>query len=147
MELEALGSLPSLFEEVVTAARAEFGEDATEVARLETAAARAERIVREYGGWLREQLGRAEYDFALGSALYDELIDLRAFDGLTTDEILEIGEQQLAENRAARESLAREIARRDRGGSGRSDQVGPSARLRTALTRYRAAMDESVRRG
>ena len=34
---------------------------------------------------------------------------LRAFDGLTTREILEIGEQQLAEQKAARVAVAREI--------------------------------------
>ena len=69
-----------------------------------------------YKGWIGDQLARADDEFALGSEAYDELIGLRAFDGLSADDILEIGEQQLAENKAARAAAAQEI---DAGGERR----------------------------
>jgi uncharacterized protein (DUF885 family) len=109
MELEAAQSLPSLFDEVLAAARTELGEDDAETRRLERSAAEMRRSLESYSGWIKEQLGTADDDFALGTERYDELIGLRAFDGLSADDILEIGEQQLAENMAARGALAREI--------------------------------------
>ena len=45
----------------------------------------------------------------LGRERLDELVALRAFDGLSTDDILAIGHEQLAANRAARAAAAREI--------------------------------------
>jgi uncharacterized protein (DUF885 family) len=45
----------------------------------------------------------------LGRERYDELVGLRAFDGLDADAILAIGEEQLASNKAARVAAAREI--------------------------------------
>lgn len=109
MELDAAGSLPSLFDEIVTTGRAELGEDSAEQRRLEVAADGARKALEEYSGWLRELLGRADDDFALGSEAYDELISLRAFDGLTTDEILEIGQEQLVLNHEGRRAAAREV--------------------------------------
>ncbi len=109
MELEAAQSLPSLFDEVLGAARTELGEGHAETRRLERASAQMTSALESYSGWIREQLGNANDDFPLGSEKYDELIGLRAFDGLSTGDILEIGEQQLAENKAARSELAREI--------------------------------------
>ena len=109
LELDAAGSVPSLFDEVHTAAVAELGEDHPETRRLERAARSASAALEEYRGWLRERLGRAADDFALGADGYAELVGLRAFDGLTPDDILDIGEQQLAENKAARKRVAAEI--------------------------------------
>jgi uncharacterized protein (DUF885 family) len=94
---------------VTAAARGEFGADHAETRRLERAAADMSGALAAYADWIRAQLGRANDEFALGREAYDQLIELRAFDGLTTDEILEIGEQQLAENKAARSAIAREI--------------------------------------
>ena len=109
MELEAIGTLPALFDDVVAAARREFGEDAAETLRLEKASTATSAALHEYGEWLKGKLANATDDFALGSHDYDQLIELRAFDGLSTDDILQIGEQQLAENLAARARIAREI--------------------------------------
>ncbi len=109
MELDAIGSMPGLFEEVVAATKQEFGEDSPEVARLESAARAAVRAFEEYKAWLSAQMSRATEDYALGSEKYDKLVGLRAFDGLTSDDILAIGEQQLTEHRAARAELARQI--------------------------------------
>ncbi len=111
MELDAAGSLPSLFDEIVSAGSAEFGEDSTDQRRLKSAADGARKALEKYSDWLRELLGRSVDDFALGSEAYDELISLRAFDGLTTDEILEIGQEQLALNHEGRRAAAREVDR------------------------------------
>ncbi len=144
MELDALRSLPSLFSEVAAAAVTEFGDASSEVTRLNRAAAAANAAFEEYGAWLRERLGGAEDDFALGSAAYDELISLRAFDGLTTDEILEIGEQQLAENRDARATIARELdpSSTEQQVVDRIKSDHPSD-FASALVQYRLAMDEA----
>jgi uncharacterized protein (DUF885 family) len=144
MELEATGSLPALFEEVLVAARGELGETHAEVARLERASRDMTAALEAYAGWLREQLGRATDDFALGREKYDELIGLRAFDGLSTDDILEIGEEQLAANREARRQAALEI---DAGATEAEvvDRVKSDhpADFAAALDAYRRAMDEA----
>lgn len=144
MELEASESLPSLFAEVIAAARTELGDDSAETRRLEAASASARAVLEAYGGWIREQLPRATDDFALGRDAYDELISLRAFDGLSADEILEIGEQQLAEHREGRAARAGEV---DPGATEaqvidriKSDHPQDFA---SALVAYRRAMDEA----
>jgi uncharacterized protein (DUF885 family) len=109
LELDAAGSLPGLFGEVIGATRTEFGDDSAEVKRVEQAAAAAQSALQDYSAWLREQLGRADDDFALGSDKYDQLVGLRAFDGLTTDDILAIGEEQLEFNKRRRREVAAEI--------------------------------------
>jgi len=109
LELESTDSVTSLFDEVVAAARKHLGDEHLEVKRLEKASTAAAQALDAYAAWLREQLGSANDDFALGSERYDELIGLRAFDGLDTDQILAIGEEQLAFNREARQRVAREI--------------------------------------
>ncbi len=144
LELDAIVSMPSLFDEVVAAATTEFGPDSAEVARLTKASEQATAALDEYKSWLTQQMGRATEDYPLGSESYDELVDLRAFDGLTTDDILEIGEQQLAENRAARADLASQID-----GSKSEFEVldliksDHPADFDTAQRLYRDAMDEA----
>lgn len=144
MELDSISSVPSLFDDVIAAAETEFGDHSAEVERLRRASADAASALEDYGKWLRERLGDATDEFALGAENYDELIGLRAFDGLTTDDILEIGEQQLAENRAARAALAREI---DPDSSEQTvvDRIKSDhpVDFETALGAYRDAMDEA----
>ena len=144
MELEAVSSLPSLFTEVRAAAGRGLGDGHAELRRLDRAAAAASAALDDYATWLRAQLGRANDDFALGSADYDELIRLRAFDGLSTDDILAIGEEQLASNHAGRAAVAHEI---DPGATEQEvvDRVKsdhPSS-FAGALDSYRRAMDEA----
>jgi uncharacterized protein (DUF885 family) len=109
MELKSVASMPALFAEIGAAARGEWDEDAPETRRLEAATKAAEAALGNYATWLRGELERATDDFALGAEAYDELIALRSFDGLTTDEILEIGEAQLALNREGRRKAALEV--------------------------------------
>jgi uncharacterized protein (DUF885 family) len=144
MELEAVASLPSLFDEVAAAANKELGESHAETRRIDKAATAARAALDEYTTWLRGQLERATDEFALGSHDYDTLIGLRAFDGLSTDDILEVGEQQLAEQKVGRESVAREI---DPSASPEEvvDRVKSDhpADFAAALDGYRAAMEEA----
>jgi uncharacterized protein (DUF885 family) len=109
LELEAAEQMPSLFAEVVASGRGALPEGSVELRRLEAAAAGASAAVEQYADWLREQDARAVDDWALGSDLLDELVSLRAFDGLTTDEILAIGWEQLATNRQNRREAARQV--------------------------------------
>lgn len=109
LELDAAGSLPTMFDEVVAAGRSELGEDSRDQRRLEAAAQKARAALDDYAGWLDSVIGRATDDFALGREAYDELVRLRAFDeGLTADDILSIGEEQLALNHEGRTKAALE---------------------------------------
>jgi uncharacterized protein (DUF885 family) len=144
MELDAIDSLPTLFDEIIAAAKKEFGADSAEVARMDKAAGATRAALDEYRIWLSGQLARATEDYALGRDKYDELVNLRAFDGLTSDDILEIGEQQLAENRAARAALGKQIdaSKTEFEVVDRIKSEHP-ADFETALQKYRDAMDEA----
>ncbi len=107
LEIETAGEIPTLFDEIVAAGEGVFG--ATAQRRLVAAADRARLAVAEYGTFLEGTLAAGTDDWALGSERYDELVGLRAFDGLDADQILAIGQEQLARNKAARVAAAREI--------------------------------------
>ncbi|MBA2382013.1 MAG: DUF885 domain-containing protein [Chloroflexi bacterium] len=109
LEIESAADVPSFFDEMVTAGR-ELPD--AEQRRLATAADAARKAIAEYSGWLTESLARGTDDWALGSERYDELVNLRAFDGLDADAILEIGEDQLETQKAARIRAAAEIDNR-----------------------------------
>ena len=107
LELESAETLPSLFDEVVAAGNGVQSDG--DQRRLENAATDARRAVEAYADWLHESLARGVDDWALGHERFDELVSLRAFDGLDADDILEVGWQQLAEHKEARIAAAREI--------------------------------------
>ncbi len=107
LEIESAEDLPGLFREIAAAGHGTLDERAA--GRLDRAADDASKAVGEYTEWLRGTMANAVDDWPLGREQYDELIRLRAFDGLDTDAILEIGEQQLAQHKASRIAAAREI--------------------------------------
>ena len=107
IEIEAAEDLPSFLDEIVAA-----GQDVLDQAgrrRLEAAADTARAAIARYADELRATLADGVDDWALGRERYDELVRRRAFDGLDADDILEIGHRQLAEQKAARVAVAREI--------------------------------------
>jgi uncharacterized protein (DUF885 family) len=106
LEIESAADLPSFFEEIVKA-----GVDLPDAdqRRLVAAADAARAAIGAYGAWLKDSLARGTDDWALGRETYDELVGLRAFDGLDADAILEIGGDQLEMNKAARIRAATEI--------------------------------------
>lgn len=109
LELEAVASLPGFLDLIGEAARGAYGSDSGRLRRLERAARDAKVALEDYSTWVRTQLPRAGDRFALGREQLDELIELRAFDGLSADEILAIGWQQLELNHSARRAAAAEM--------------------------------------
>jgi uncharacterized protein (DUF885 family) len=65
--------------------------------------------VVEYLAGIESKMGETIESWALGSETLDQLVGLRAFDGLDASQILEIGHEQLALNKAARVADAKKI--------------------------------------
>jgi uncharacterized protein (DUF885 family) len=107
LELDEAADLPSFIDEIVAAGHVAL--DADGQSRLERAADDARRAIAGYADWLTGTLDDGTDDWALGPDRYDELIALRAFDGLDADAILDVGLDQLASQSAARVAVAREI--------------------------------------
>ena len=106
LEIESAADLPSFLDEIVAA-----GADlpAADRRRLTNASTAARAALDGYTDWLKASLDGGTDDWALGRERYDQLVELRAFDGLDADAILAIGQEQLESNRAARVAAAREI--------------------------------------
>jgi uncharacterized protein (DUF885 family) len=107
IEIESAGQLPALFDELVAAGQGVLG--AAELRRLERAAQAGTVAVDLFTTWLEGTLASGTDDWAIGRERHDRMVALRAFDGLDADEILELGHQRLAEERASRKAVAREI--------------------------------------
>jgi hypothetical protein len=139
IELQSAGQLPALFDEIVAAGRGVLGP--AEGRRLERAAAAATVAVDLHTTWVEGTLADGTDDWASGRELHDRLVAHRAFDGLDADAILALGEQKLADERAARAAAAREI-------DAAADVTEVVARVKAdhpttfeeALEEYRAAM-------
>ena len=107
LEIESGGQMPYLLDEVKAAGQGVLDERSQ--ARLDKAVETASAAVVAYIETIKAKMGSAVESWALGSEAYDRLVSLRAFDGLDASQILEIGEQQLALNKAARVADARRI--------------------------------------
>ena len=110
IELNASRNVPRFLDEIVAAAEMQ-GADvaAADRRRLGGAVERAKKAIEDQAEWLLEILPDATSDWPIGRERYDELLRLRAFDGLDADAILEIGWQQLERNHADRAAAARKI--------------------------------------
>jgi uncharacterized protein (DUF885 family) len=110
IELRSSGTIPRFLDEIEAAADMPDAKvAAAERRRLARAIDGARRAIEEQSEWIEELLPGATAGWPLGRERYDELIGLRAFDGLDADAILEIGWAQLGQNHAARAAAAREI--------------------------------------
>jgi uncharacterized protein (DUF885 family) len=107
VEIETAEHLPSFLDEIVNASEGVLGEPAAR--RLGRAVEQAKIAVAEYRGWLHDTLADGSDDWAVGRERHDEIVALRAFDGLDSDAILALGWERLAEEKAARAATAREI--------------------------------------
>ncbi len=107
IEMESASQLPALFDELVAAGRDAVGP--AEQRRLERAASAATVAVDLFTTWVEGTLADGTDEWATGRDLHDRMVELRAFDGLDADAILDLGEQKLAEEREARAAAAREI--------------------------------------
>jgi uncharacterized protein (DUF885 family) len=110
IELRASKQVPAFLDEVLAAADASTTNlPSRDRRRLGDAVDRAKVAVEDQVEWIREILPGATPEWSVGRERYDELVGLRAFDGLDADRILEIGWEQLERNHADRAAAAREI--------------------------------------
>jgi uncharacterized protein (DUF885 family) len=107
VEIETSAELPTFFDELVAAGTGVLA--APEQRRLERASEAAKVAVELYATWLEGTLADGTDEWAIGRERHDEMVGLRAFDGLDADAILALGWERLHEERAARAAAAREI--------------------------------------
>jgi len=107
LEIDSGEQMPYLFDEIKAAGQGVLDERAQ--ARLDRAVEAASAATAAYTRAVKDAMGSTVERWALGSEQYDQLVGLRAFDGLDASQILEIGWQQLALNKAARVDDARRI--------------------------------------
>ncbi len=139
LEIEAAAEMPVLFDEVVAAGDGVVG--AAQQRRLIRAAEAAKVAVDLYGTWLEGTLADGTDAWAVGRERHDALVALRAFDGLDSDQILELGYQKLAEEHEARLAAARDVDA-DASEAEVIDRVKSDhpATFEAALTAYQDAM-------
>ncbi len=139
IEIESAGQLPALLDELVAAGRGVVGP--AEQRRLERAAGAAAVAVELYTTWLEGTLAGGTDEWPIGRERHDQLVELRAFDGLDADGILELGHRTLAEERAARSAAAREIdPTADEADVIATVKADHAATFDAALEEYRVAM-------
>jgi uncharacterized protein (DUF885 family) len=107
VEIETAGELPTFFDELVAAGDGVLPP--SEQRRLERASESAKIATELYTTWLEGTLPAGTDDWAIGREKHDAMVGLRAFDGLDSDAILELGWERLEEERAARAAAAREV--------------------------------------
>jgi uncharacterized protein (DUF885 family) len=107
IEIETAAELPTFFDELVAAGVGVL--PAAEQGRLERASDAAKIAVELYTTWLEGTLPDGTEDWAIGREKHDAMVGLRAFDGLDSDAILQLGWERLKQERAARAAAAREI--------------------------------------
>jgi uncharacterized protein (DUF885 family) len=108
IDIEGTASLPEFLDTILAAARSEH-VDAALLTRLEAAADGVRAALEEHVAWLRrDALPRANGSWQTGREGFEQLVQLRALDA-TSDEILAVGEEMLAEETAGREQVSVEI--------------------------------------
>lgn len=143
LEIETAGDLPTFIDEIVTAGETVLAP--ADQRRLVRAADGVKVAVDLFADWLETTLKRGTDTWAVGREMHDALVAHRAFDGLDTDTILDLGWGMLADEHAARTAAAREIdpnateaevlARVK--GTGPADFAGALDAYRLAMTRAR----------
>jgi len=111
MELEevAAAELPLLVHEIVTSAASAWPQGSPESRRLHSAARATRAALFDYAAWIEQQLERCGSRIALGTDELDGLIALRALEGMSSDDILAIGYEQLEAMHVARREAGRQI--------------------------------------
>ena len=111
MELEevAAAELPLLVHEIVVGALTVWPQGSPQLHRLHTAARATKAALFDYAAWIEQQLGRCGERIALGRDQLDELVELRALEGLDADDILTLGLEQLEAMHELRREAGREL--------------------------------------
>jgi uncharacterized protein (DUF885 family) len=108
IDLETTKRFPGFLDIILSAARAEGGDEAV-AKRLRAAAEETKTALDEHAAWLRDEvLPRADGEWAAGPERFEEMVRLRELEA-TGDEILAVGEDLLGREKAARDALANEI--------------------------------------
>jgi uncharacterized protein (DUF885 family) len=107
IEIETAAELPTFFDELVAAGDGVL--PATEQRRLARASESAKIAVELYTTWLEGTLPDGTDEWAVGREKHDAIVALRAFDGLDSDAILELGWERLNDERLGRARAAREV--------------------------------------
>ena len=141
LEAAAAAEVPSQLHEIEASAADVWPDGSVERERLRAASAAAEAALLDYARWVRSRAGMAGERMALGRDELDELVGLRALDGLGTDDILAIGRDQLEIQHRARREAGRQLdpALDEAAIVARVKADGP-ADFEAALTGYREAM-------
>ncbi len=144
LEMETGDDLPRFFDELVGAGTGVL--ETADQRRLERAAGSAKIAIELYTTFLEGTLPGGTDEWAVGRERHDAMVALRGFNGLTADDILELGWQRLHEEHAARAAIASEI-------DPTSDEMGVIGRVKAdqpstfdeALEAYRDAMHRARR--
>jgi len=140
-ERDAASELPQLLAEILTGASSVWRAGSTDHRRLVAAVESAERALGDYARWIDSQVDRYAGRASLGADDLDRLIELRAFDGLSTDDILAVGLEQLEVQHGARREAGRMIdPTLDEAAAVELVKSDGPADFEAALEAYRAAM-------
>ncbi len=107
IELDTANELPQFFDEIVAAGVGSL--PGPEQRRLERASEGAKVAIELYAAWLEDTLATGTDEWPIGRERHDEMVALRAFDGLDADQILELGWERLRDEHDARRAAALEI--------------------------------------
>jgi uncharacterized protein (DUF885 family) len=108
IDMKSTEMLPGFLDTILAAARSEAGDDGL-VARLSAAVDGMKAALTDHAAWLKDDvLPRATADWSAGPERFEEMIRLRELEA-DGDEILAVGEELLAVEKAAREALIIEI--------------------------------------
>jgi uncharacterized protein (DUF885 family) len=107
LEIEEAGHLRTFLDDIVAAGERSLARP--EQQRLQRAVSTARHAISDYAGWLRGTLAAGTDEWALGRERLDALLAVRALDGLTSEDILRIGFDQLALQQNARRAAAHRI--------------------------------------
>jgi uncharacterized protein (DUF885 family) len=145
IDLESGATLPGFLGTILAAARSERAPDPL-LERLERATQEVRSSLKEHDTWLRDViLPRASAEWRTGPEQFDVLVGLRELSA-DSDEILAVGEELLATEKAARDETCSEIdptlTPAEVGELVKSDHP---ATFGEALDEYRRAMDRARR--
>lgn len=108
--IESAESMGGLFQFVLHMAKGKVSDKV--YSRLEKATAELKPPLEAHLKWLRGLLERSSEDWSLGREKFEKLLRLRDL-GLTSEEILRLGEKYLTELKTERKRLAQQIAPRE----------------------------------
>lgn len=108
IDLQGTAALPSFLDTILAAAASEVRDEALDK-RLRSASDAVKRSLVEHEQWLRDDiLPNSHAEWRAGPEQFEELVRLRELEA-SGDEILAVGEQMLAESKAARDAICTEI--------------------------------------